>query len=606
MIKLKRIILMATAMLLINTSHAVVDYDAGILTIQGVQVFQDAQDANAYYYLPQYPRIATNSAGDFEILLLKYLDAGTDNNGGIFHTLIEFALPDDVRESVAEELADLRPGAELIGALPLLQADEDDPVGGFRVISATLGSSDAGGVDSKVITSGPAALAPGAKAAVAAHLSQQDATILMESLTGATSDISVAIRGYYEAKVKGYNAVVSASMDTVYSHDSIISSYQKGYTKRQLRDVVDELVQDGAINIEVFDRSAALNIDSDDLAKVLDLVTDKITELMFDTETGWSKVPTPEVAVAEDQIKGRLDQGWFRRTFLGEEDVPYYTDDQFVLKRREDIRSNRFYLNLSKSTTIKLPFDSTGNLGGFYNALSEAQRERYFRVIALDRDIDMQTREVFFQVDGEIAEGFSNTFNNVAINVRQTPVEDTPVDSRQLVFDTQSITTGSATQSLNFYRLGDETDEWTNFEYQVAWNLKGRDDPIREPTNANSWIKSKDAIVALLPPLTRQNVMFDVDTADFADKDIVAVVVQVASIIDGTPMFVENLRFRADDPELSKEVTLFSDPDETLAYRTIWYTRQGEARDGFKPINGGFVFVFSPAAEWLDGQLGNS
>ncbi len=605
MIKLTRKILMLAGVFLVNAGFAAVDYDAGVLTIQGVQVFRDAQDSNSYYYLPQYPRVATNSAGDFEILLLKYLDASNDNNGGIFHALIEFTLPDDVRDSVANELADLRPGAELIGALPLLQADEEDPVGGFRIISATLSGTDGGGVNSNVITSGPAPLAAGTKSAVAAHLSQQDATILMESLTGATSDISVAIRGYYEAKVKGYNAVITASMDTVYEHDSIISSYQKGYTKRQLRDVVDELVQDGAINIEVYDRSEALGIESDDLAKVLDLVTDKITELMFNAETGWSRVPTPEVAVAEDQIKGRLDQGWFRRTFLGEEDVPYYTDDQFVLKRREDIRSNRFYLNLSKSTSIKLPFDSTGNLGGFYNALTEAQRERYFRVIALDRDIDMQAREVFFQVDGEIAEGFSNTFNNLAINVRQTPVEDAPIDSRQLIFDSRSITTGEATQSLNFYRLGDASDAWTNFEYQVAWNLKGRDTPIREPKNANSWVKSKDAIIALLPPLTRQNVMFDVDVADFADKDIVAVVVQVASIIDGSPMFVENLRFRAADAELSREVTLFSDPEETLAYRTIWYTRQGEVRDGFKSINGGFVFVFSPAAEWLAEQLNN-
>lgn len=602
MLKINRIILLLIGSFVTHVSATVVDYDAGALTIQGVQVFRDAQDANAYYYLPQYPRVAQNSTGDFEILLLKYVDASNDNNGGIFHALIEFELPEDVRQSVANELGDLRPGAQLVGALPLLQADSEDPVGGFRVISATLSGGD---VDSKVLTSGPAPLGAGARSAVAAHLSQEDATILMDSLTGETSDISVAVRGYYEAKVEGYNAIISANMDTVYSHDSIISSYQKKYTKRQLRDVVDELVQDGAINIEVFDRSAALGIDSDDLSKVLDLVTDKITELMFDSQTGWSRQPEPEVAVAEEQIKGRLAQGWFQKTFLGESDTPYYTDNQFVIKRREDIRSNRFYLNLSKSTTIKLPFDSTGNLGGFYNALTEEQRARYFRVIALDRDIDNEFREVFFQVDGEISEGFSNTFNNVAINVRQMTEEGAPVDSRRLVFDNTSMTDGAATQSLNFYRLGEVSDGWTEFEYQVAWNLKGRNKAIREPKNANSWLKSKDAIIALLPPLTRQNVMFDVDTSGFADQDIVAVVVQVASIIDGQPIFVENLRFRAADVELSKEVTIFSDPDEPLAYRTIWYTRQGEVRDGFKPINGGFVFVFSPDVEWLDEQLGN-
>src|SRR5690606_19785574 len=50
--------LLATAPL-----QAAVNYDAGVLTLEGVQVFQDADDPTAWYYLPQYPRVARNEQG---------------------------------------------------------------------------------------------------------------------------------------------------------------------------------------------------------------------------------------------------------------------------------------------------------------------------------------------------------------------------------------------------------------------------------------------------------------------------------------------------------------------------------------------------------------
>ena len=51
-----------------------------------------------------------------------------------------------------------------------------------------------------LVTSGAAPLSPGSRAAVAAVLSPEGATLLWDSLKGATSDVSIGIRAYYERR----------------------------------------------------------------------------------------------------------------------------------------------------------------------------------------------------------------------------------------------------------------------------------------------------------------------------------------------------------------------------------------------------------------------
>lgn len=581
-----------------NTAIAAsVNYDAGVLSVKGVQLFQDAEDSSKYYYLPQYPRLASNEAGEFELLLLKYLGGPTDKNGGIFHALIEFSLPEDVKQEVVEELQNLKPGATLVGSLPLLEPNEDDPFGGFRVTSAIL--SEGGEVTSSVITSGPAPLLESSKAAIAARLDQEQATLLMDSLTGSTADISVSIRGYYLARVKGYNAIVKADMNTVYEHSSFVSNVQQNFSRRQIRDISDEMIQDGTITVEVFDQSEGLGINTDSMSKVTDLVTNKLTELMFNTETGWSKQPAPEVAVAEGQIKDRLERGWFARTFLDSEDTPYYSDDQFVLKKREDVRSNSFLMNLSKTTTIRLPFDSTGNLGGFYSSITESERSKYFRTISIRDDVDMQEREVMFMIDAQVARGFKESFNSVAINIRQKRDDDKPTLTRNLIFNHASFDANNVPKSIDLFRLGDPSDTWQEFEYQVAWSMQGIEDLVRDPKNQSQWNSSREGIISLVPPLTRKELEVVVDTTDFAEKNIAAIEIQVAAIVSGEPHWVTKELVRATDSLPSAKTTFYHDAAGEMAYRLVWHTRNGRKATNFSALEDDFLYLFSPSLEWL-------
>lgn len=601
----QKIISIATALILgvlTNNLHAAaINFDAGILSIQGVQVFEDANDSNKFYYLPQYPRLAQNDNGDFELLMLKYVGGKDGANGGIFHALIEFTLPEDTKAAVAQELKQIRPNAELVGALPLLEGGEKDAYGSFRVTSAILNSEN-DGIGSKLISSGPAPLYESSRAAIAAKINQEDATLLMNSLTGSTSDISVSIRGYYLAKVKGYNATISADMENVYNHKSFLSSFQSGYTRRQIRDISDEMIQDGTIKVEVFDQSEGLGIESESMSKITDLVTEKLTEIMFNTETGWSKQATPEVAVAEGQIKGRLKRGWFQKTFMNSKDTPYYSDDQFVFKRREDIRSNHFYMNLSKTTTIRLPFDSTGNLGGFYQSIEERDRTKYFRTISLADDADMQSREVYFQVDSQVAEGFKSSFNSVAVNVRKLAADGTPAFTRSLVFDHESLDKTNGLQSIQLFRLGDVEDDWMEFDYQVAWNVKDVAAPLRIPKSENKWNSSRDGIVTLIPPLARRELEVDAETSDFSTKGIAAAEVQLAAIVNGEPHFVATHLVRAADAEARENLIFYHDSSEAIAYRIVWHTRKGRNATDFAILEDSLLFLFSPEEEWLNPQ----
>jgi hypothetical protein len=371
-----------------NSGHALVNYDQGQRQIKGVQLLQDFNDPTAYYYVPQFPRLAAKEDGTFEILCLKFVDTKEDGaSGGLFHALIEFSLPPELLQEIEKDLKKQVPNARIAGAVPLMQSTEksekgDDGTGAFQIVSSVLRDRGDKGFTRSLVTSGRAPLTPGSKAVVAAVLNQQGATLLWDSLTGPTSDVSVAIQAYYEAAVQGYNAKVTAEMSTVYKHFSTTSSQQKQYTKRQVRKAVDDLQRDGTLKVEVFDRSKSLGIEAKDMDGVLQTVTDKLTELMFDHTSGWAADPPREAAIEANQLAGRQERGWFSSVFGGAQDTPYFTDDQYVLKDRKDIRHNTFSLTLTKGTTIKVPVDTAGNLGGLYKAMGKD--ERYFRIVNLN------------------------------------------------------------------------------------------------------------------------------------------------------------------------------------------------------------------------------
>jgi hypothetical protein len=572
---------------------AIVDYDAGQRTILGVQLLRDLEDPTAYYYLPPFPRLASRDDGSLELLCLKFVDSAGGTSGGLFHALVEFSLPADAVTRLEAALRRDVPGARIVGPVPLLQAgtDGENGLGSFEVVSAVLSDREEGGFTRSVVTSGRAPLAPGSKAVVAARLDQQGASLLWESLSGSTSDVSIALHAYYEAAVKGYNAMVRAEMSTIYEHSSLVFNRQQGYTKRQIRDVVDELKRDGKLEIEVFDRTATTGIDAGDLEAVLQIVTDKLTELMFDHTAGWAADPEREAAVESGQLLGRQERSWLARTFGSRDDTPYYTDDQYVLKDRKDVRQNTFVLNLAKRGTIKVPVDTAGNLGGVYRAFGEDPR--YFRVVDLGDDPSYQTRDVHFQVDGEFIDAFRDTLNFVAVNVRRV-APDRPAFTRELHFTSEGVKGGGTLQTVVLSRLGDPGDAWTEYEYQVRWSLRG-ESTLSVPSQPNGWIRTRDAVVALTPPFERTVVEIDADRAGFESKQVASVVVELFSQLAGRPRLERKAVLGRADAEPTALAAVYHDRDTPLAVRLIWNTARGSVPGPLTELDGTYLYLVPPA-----------
>lgn len=584
---------------LCTTASALVKYDQGRRMVNGIQLLQDTENSFEYYYIPQFPRMATKSDSSFEFLCIKYVGADREQSGGLFHALIEFTLPEDVLEELQAELEKQSPNARIVGPVPLMDALENgqEGVGSFEIISGVLSNTE--GEESftrSVITSGHAPLMPGSKSAVAAILNQEGATLLWESLQSPTSDVSVSISAYYEAVVKSYNATVSAEMQTIYEHFSKLHNIQQGFTKRQLRKIMDELNTNGKLKIEVFDRSQGIGVSSEDMDGILQIVTDKITELMFNAETGWSKEPDRETAVEQGQIKGRQKRGFFGRLFGGSGNQAYYSDDQFVLKKRTDIRTRKFFLNLGKSTTIKVPVRTSGNLGGLYNEFHND--EKYFRIVDM-RDAAFQRREIQFIVDKDYVDSFSDLVNFVSVSFRKKFGGNQADFTQEINFPYHLVRDGQLVQEISYPRLGIRSSDWLDYEYKVSWGIRDQESvPI--PSNENEWIKSSDAAIQLSPPFKKRIIEIDADRTQFQELGINSATVDFAVVLNDKPMKMCTVILRANDAEPTKVVSLYHDENEESVYKVTWYSARGKLEKDIELLQSDYLPLIPPSPDDLE------
>lgn len=581
-----------------------VKYDEGSRMINGVQLLQDKDDPNAYYYIPRYPKLATNDDGTYQLLCIKYVGTKAETSGGLFHALLEFSLPQDSVTAIEAKLQKEFPRAKLVGPVKMWQAQGTDNAGeksaSFQIISAILSNKE--GKESftrNVISSGSAPLTPGSKAAIAAMLNPQGATLLWNSLTGAASDVSVSISGTYEAFVKGYNAVVSAEVSTIYNHFSRLTSFQEGFTKDQTRKIVDDLRKDNKLKIEVFDRSAGLGIKSDDMDAILKLVTDKLIELMFDAKTGWAKDPTYETAVEGGQVAGRRQRGYFLQVFGGADNPEYISDNQYVLKNRKDVKVNTFYLNLSKSTTIRVPVNTTGNIAGLYKELGN--NPLYFHIVDMN-DPAFQTRSVYFQVDGETTDAFTDLVNFAAVSFRKKYHDNSNDNTQQLMFQANEIKEGKTMKDVSYPRLGEKNPDWLNYEYRVEWSIKGSNKVITVPEAKDKWLAAESPVIPLVLPFRKNIIEIDANRQLFKDSGIASAVITIAGLQNGKSKQLKKIVLRPADAESITKAIVFRDENSPVVYAVKWYTNKGSYQEDIQQIdmqtgNTGFILLTPPPAD---------
>jgi len=538
--------------------QGLVNYEAGQMELNGVLLLQDAADPNVYYYLPPAPRVSERKDGGLELSLVKFVDPKGDTSGGLLHMLVTFTLPEDELETLREVLKKENPKGRLAGPVPLHQEEE----GSFSIISGSLSDE---GFTRSLITSGRAPVTPGAKAAVAATLSPHGATLLWESLTKPTSDVSIALRTYYEASLPSFQAKISADVSTVYEHFSRVMNRQENYTKRQLRDIMDELARTGVINVEVFDRLPE-DTANKAMQSLVDLATTKLTEIIFDQETGFTAIPEKEKAVEAGQIAGRQKKGWLAKLFTSTGNQKYYTDNQYVLKKRTDINRANFNINLTRRAVVNVPMDTAGNISGLYREFKE--NPHMFRVVNLS-DPAFQKRDVFFRIDGDFTGVFEDIMNFAGISVlkKYTDHEDA---TGELIFTREDIREGRFSKSWRYARLAEKDESWLTYGYRTTWSIKGQH-KIKNPEAADEWHQSSDPIITIAPPLTRLDLELDADRFLFEDAGIRSATLEVKYPVFNEEIIKRLSVMRVTDAESVSHDVLFHDPGKEVFYRVNWY-----------------------------------
>ena len=586
-----RFFLLAAYCLIIGISHAVVKYDEGRLEINGIQLLQDSENALAYYYIPPYPRISMLENGDFEFMCTKYVGLnGKASSGGLFHVLVQFSLSKEETKELEKRLKEKIPNAILMGAVPMMEDEEKKDAPGFRIVSTILNAQEKNPFTSNIITSGKAPFLPGSKAAIAAHLEPDGATLLWDSFQGVTSDVSIVVEGYFLAKVKAYKATVKADLEVVYQHFSSFKNNQSGFTRDQATHILDSLCQSGTIDIDVADMSAGLKVDTEPYQNLLNIITERIVDQMFNVKSGWAKIPETEKPIQPTDLKERYQRGAFVRFFVGDGTQTYIPDDQLLLKSKTEIRNFHFFLNLNQSTVIKVPVYSAGNIRGFYDEYKNDKR--YFRVVDMN-DPDYQFREVHFQINGSFIPSFGDIIDQVSIIVQKDyPDENANSFTGILIFNKASIDSGKIIQSLSYQRLGDKTEDWLKYKYKVGWKFIGVDSMITVPEK--DWTTTDLSSISIEPPFDRTDVEVGIDKQLQEQAGIQSVRIRFASMLFNKPYKGKMLVLRGSNADESMKTTVYHDKDQPLVYQVNWYSNNGIVEDKLKVLNDDYLFLIPP------------
>ena len=571
-------------------AQAVVMYDEGREFIDGVSLLRDKEDPKAFYYLPTSPSVSLDrDTGKPKMMLIKFVDPDGDTSGGLVHFLFSLDMPPDRLEKIAEELNEKVPGATIKGPVILrAEADEEDKDASFKIISSTLTSQ--GGKDSftsSLVSSGKAPVTPGSQAAVAARLTEQGATLLWESLTQPTSDISVSISASYEAALPSYRGKVNADLNTIYDHMFRVLNQQEGYSKTEIRKQFDELVREGVIEVDITDR-AGLEVDSSRLSSLMNLITEKLVDMLFDTTQGFSKLPEQE-SIPDNVVEGRQKQGFLTELFAGSGNQPYVTDDQFTLRERQDIKRAKFSLVFTQNTTIKVPFNSTGNIGGIYESWGDDST--LFRVVGLN-DAAFEKREVFFEVDPSYYSAFKENINSVTVNfVKPYPTKPGQADfTSEIIFNNKDVEAATFSKSLTYPRLGLKGSDWHDYQYRILWSFRGGK-TVGIPSDKNKFESNNAPSISLAPPAELTTIEIDGDASTMNELNIRRAMV----VFDYRLLGVQKSKSVALLPqakEILQSLSILHDKQSKIRYRVKWFSKTGTKADDWKDLDDTYLLLF--------------
>jgi hypothetical protein len=277
------------------------------LRVGPLQLFQDFNDPQTYYYVADKIRLSTGEDGKPQFSFLKFVsnvssEPGAESldeaeGGGIVHCVVQLGATEDQIQEARTELRRLVPGAKIAG--PIIFRS-----GKFGLVSSF--KQEDGDWTTQVLGIGNAPILEGEKAAVSIRLTKMGAKILWQSFQTAAPDISFTFEMEMSGYRNPYDATLIANWDQIYNHQDFAAALASSYVGFQIRDTFDKLQQSGGIQMIV-------KGDDTKMDALMATAYGKICELMFDKmETGHfapdTSGPFDLIGKAGDYLKTQREQ----------------------------------------------------------------------------------------------------------------------------------------------------------------------------------------------------------------------------------------------------------------------------------------------------------
>jgi hypothetical protein len=256
----------------------------------GLKLFPVYGKEKSYYYLPDKVTIPIGGDGKKQFSFLKFVndDAGSGEGGvqnigggGLVSFLISFEVDDQTIQRAQAELQTKVAGATILGPINYQE-------GTFALVSNF--QQEDGDWTKRVLGLGKAPLMEGHKAAVSIRLTKTGAIILWESFKQAASDISVSFDMIISGYRNPYEAKLTAWWEKVAKNRSINIGARTDFLGVDIQDIMKELREEGAIELEVKGEDAKMD-------RLWEMAYGKIAEQMFAANND----PTTLATLQDDQ-----------------------------------------------------------------------------------------------------------------------------------------------------------------------------------------------------------------------------------------------------------------------------------------------------------------
>jgi hypothetical protein len=166
-----------------------------------------------------------------------------------------------------------------------------------------------------------------------------------------------------------------------------------------------------------------------------------------------------------------------------------------------------------------------------------------------------------------------------------------------LIINGNDLKKGINLKEIGYPRLGLQTADWLEYEYQLLWSFKGKPKEVRYPSDATKWIKSSDPAVSLIPPLVKDYIEVDADRQQFMTDSISSVDINFLSIQGGDKKPVRHIILRSGDQTSTSKISIYHDQEAPVVFQATWYSKsKGAAKMELAQLKSNYLFLTSPSA----------